>query len=58
VKHCTHFEFLVPILPNDLDQRLRKFDNVRKNDLSLELGISDAARKDESYQTDASFDAR
>jgi len=53
----THFEFFARILPNDLNQRLRKLDDIRQNDLSLELGVSNAAREDESYQTDAGFSA-
>ena len=31
------------MLPNDLDQRLRKFEDVRKDNLSLELGMPNAA---------------
>jgi len=57
IRHHTHFELLILILPNVLDQGLRKLNDIRKNDLPLELGMPGTTRKDESYQTDASLDA-
>ena len=54
----THFEPLAFVLPSDLDQPLRKLDDVRKNDLTPELGVPDAAREDKRYQTNAGFNAR
>ena len=46
------------MLPNDLNQSLRKLDNVRKNNLSLKFGMSSTTQEDEPYQTDVGFDAR
>lgn len=36
---------------------MRKLGNVRENELTLKLGVPNAAKKDEPYQTNASFDA-
>ena len=58
VKHYAYLELLTLMFPNDFSQRLRKLDNVRKNDLSLKLRVPNTARKDKSHQTDTGFHAR